>query len=135
MKLDSAKCSILAASELLLHVHSRRAICGLPLCSLELERQTIGDVFDPLKKRNSTFSGEFSIFGVKTVKFESSVDKWYIPGLHRKFSLKFHPIYIMPLGFLIGRVPSTSLTATQKSYSRASNMVTFWAIYRPFAYI
>ena len=77
MKLDSAKCSILAASELLLHVHSRRAICGLPLCSLELECHTLGDVFDPLKKRNSTFSGEFSIFGVKTVKFESSVDKWY----------------------------------------------------------
>ena len=77
MKLDSAKWSILPAPELLLHVHSRRAICGLPLCSLEVEGRTIGDILDPLKKRNSTFSGEFSIFGLKNVKFESSVDKWY----------------------------------------------------------
>ena len=77
MKPDSAKCSILPASDLLLHVHSRRAICGLPPCSLEVEGRTIGDILDPLEKRNLTFSGEFSIFGVKNVKFESSVDKWY----------------------------------------------------------
>ena len=41
----------------------------------------------------------------------------------------------MPLGFLIGGVPSTSVTATHKSYSRASETVIFLPIYMPFAYI
>ena len=37
--------------------------------------------------------------------------------------------------FLSGGVPSTSLTATQTSYSRVSEMVIFAPIYTPNAYL
>ena len=75
MKLDSIKRSILRASELLLHVHSRGAICGLPVCSLEVEDKKNPDTQDPLQKPNSTFCWKVSDFMVKTDKFESSVNK------------------------------------------------------------